>query len=107
MAGIASGAAMIPYTVIKEANRPEHSGTATGVVNFLNFSTTAVLGPIFAGRLMAASQGGEREIGHYQATFTPLLYGVALAIVLTLILRETGPKARARKDAPTPTLATN
>ena len=21
---------MIPYTVIKEANRPEHSGTATG-----------------------------------------------------------------------------
>src|SRR5262245_40041480 len=27
VAGIASGAAMIPYTVIKEANRPEHSGT--------------------------------------------------------------------------------
>ena len=27
-------------------------------------------------------------------TFTPLLYGVGLAIVLTLILRETGPKAR-------------
>ena len=29
VAGIASGAAMIPYTVIKEANRPEHKGTAT------------------------------------------------------------------------------
>ena len=37
VAGIASGAAMLPYTVIKEANPPEHSGTATGVVNFLNF----------------------------------------------------------------------
>jgi MFS family permease len=107
VAGIASGAAMIPYTVIKEANRPEHSGTATGVVNFLNFSTTAVLGPVFASRLMAASQGGEREIGHYQTTFTPLLYGVGLAILLALILRETGPKARALKDAPIPTLATN
>ncbi len=39
---------MIPYTVIKEANRPEHSGTATGVINFLNFSLSALLGPIFA-----------------------------------------------------------
>ncbi len=30
VAGIASGAAMLPYTVIKEANRPEWGGTATG-----------------------------------------------------------------------------
>ena len=107
LAGIASGAAMIPYTVIKEANRPEHSGTATGVINFLNFSTTAVLGPVFASRLVAASQGGEREIGHYQTTFTPLLYGVGLAILLALFLRETGPRARARTEAPIPTLVTN
>ena len=106
LTGIASGAAMIPYTVIKEANRPEHSGTATGVVNFLNFSLTALLGPIFAGRLMAASAGGERGISHYQSTFTPLLYGVALAILLTLILRETGPKARA-PSAPAGEFATN
>jgi MFS family permease len=94
LAGIASGAAMIPYTIIKEANLPEHSGTATGVINFLNFAMTALLGPIFASRLMAASRGGERELGHYQETFTPLLFGVAAAILLTLILRETGPKAR-------------
>jgi MFS family permease len=104
--GIASGAAMIPYTVIKEANRPEHSGTATGVVNFLNFSLTAILGPIFASRLMASSGGAEREIAHYQDTFMPLLYGVALAIILTLILRETGPKARRRAD-PAGQLATS
>ena len=94
VAGIASGAAMIPYTVIKEANRPEHSGTATGVINFLNFSLTALLGPVFAGWLTEASAGGERELAHYQETFQPLLYGVALAILLTLLLRETGPKAR-------------
>ena len=37
---------MIPYTIIKEANRPEHKGTATGVINFLNFSVTALLGPV-------------------------------------------------------------
>ena len=94
VAGIASGAAMIPYTVIKEANRPEHSGTATGVINFLNFSLTALFGPIFAGWLTEASAGGERELAHYQETFQPLLYGVAIAIMLTFLLRETGPKAR-------------
>ena len=36
---------MLPYTVIKEANPPECSGTATGVVNFLNFTFSALLGP--------------------------------------------------------------
>jgi MFS family permease len=99
VAGIASGAAMIPYTVIKEANRPEHSGTATGVINFINFSLTALLGPVFAGWLTEASSGGERELAHYQETFQPLLYGVALAILLTLVLRETGPKARKAIEA--------
>jgi MFS family permease len=99
LAGIASGAAMIPYTVIKEANRPEHAGTATGVINFINFSITAALGPLFAGRLMAASGGGERGIAHYQSTFTPLLYGVGLAIVLTLLLRETGSRSRKTAEA--------
>jgi len=100
VAGVASGAAMIPYTVIKEVNRPEHSGTATGVINFLNFSLTALLGPVFAGWLTEASGGGDRQLAHYQETFQPLLYGVALAIVLTLLLRETGAKARKSTEAP-------
>ena len=94
VAGIASGAAMLPYTVIKEANRPEHSGTATGVINFINFSLSALLGPVFGSLLMRVSGGGERELGHYQAAFAPLVFGVAAAIVLTLFLRETGPARR-------------
>jgi len=94
VAGMASGAAMLPYTVIKEANRPEYSGTATGVINFINFSLSAFLGPVFAILLTNVSGGGELELAHYQAAFTPLVCGVALAIILTLFLRETGPAAR-------------
>ena len=100
VAGIASGVAMLPYTVIKEANRPEHSGTATGVVNFINFSFSALLGPVFSALLTRVSQGGERELIHYQAAFQPLIYGVALAILLTLFLRETGRAAHAVQTNP-------
>src|SRR5215203_557202 len=82
VAGIASGAAMLPYTVIKEANPPQMSGTATGVVNFLNFTFSALLGPVFGGILMRVSGGAATmTLGHYQTTFEPLLYGVVLAIV--------------------------
>jgi len=35
-------------------------------------------------------------LGHYQTAFEPLLYGVALAIVLTLLLKETGSAAVSR-----------
>ena len=94
-AGIASGAAMVPYTVIKEANPPNVGGTATGVINFLNFTFSALLGPVFGWILVSVSGGASSmTLDHYQMTFTPLLYGVALAIILTLLLRETGPAAR-------------
>jgi MFS family permease len=93
--GVASGAAMIPYTVIKEANPPHLGGTATGVIGFLNFTFSALLGPVFGWIIDSAAGGQTRELGHYQSTFQPLLYGVALAILLTLFfLKETGPAAR-------------
>lgn len=95
VAGVASGAAMLPYTVIKEVNPPKMSGTATGVVNFLNFTFSALLGPVFARLLLRASDGAtSKTIEHYQTAFQPLLYGVGLAIVLTLLLKETGSAAR-------------
>jgi MFS family permease len=100
LAGVVSGAAMLPYTVIKEANPPEASGTATGVVNFLNFTFSALLGPVFGGILVSVSGGARMNLEHYQTAFEPLLYGVALAIVLTLFLRETGPAVR--RPAPLP-----
>ena len=92
---------MIPYTVIKEANRPEHSGTATGVINFINFSLSALLGPLFAARLMRISDGARsaswptiRRLSCRCCTASPW------RSCLTLLLRETGPKARRSTEAP-------
>jgi MFS family permease len=94
-AGLASGAAMLPYTVIKEANRPEFGGTATGVVNFLNFTFSALLGPVFGWILQKVSGGAtQMALEHYQLGFKPLLFGVGVAIALTFLLKETGPAAR-------------
>jgi sugar phosphate permease len=91
----ASGAAMLPYTVIKEVNPVHVSGTSTGVVNFLNFTFSALLGPVLAWMLTAVGRGATPiSFLHYQTAFQPLLYGVALAILLTIVLRETGPAVR-------------
>jgi MFS family permease len=93
--GIFSGAAMLPYSVIKEANPPELGGSATGVINFLNFTLSALLSPLFGARLAKLSEGTETlTLEHYQAGFQPLLYGVALAFVLACLLKETGSAAR-------------
>lgn len=92
--GIFSGAAMLPYSVIKEANPPHLGGSATGVINFINFTFSALLGPLFGARLVRLSESSEAmTLQTYQAGFEPLLYGVFGAVVLTCILRETGPKA--------------
>lgn len=91
IAGIASGSAMLTYTVIKESNPPHLSGTATGVINFINFTFSALLGPVFAWLLVKVS-GEAASIGqnHYQIAFSPLILGVIIAILLTIKLKETG-----------------
>jgi MFS family permease len=99
--GVASGAAMIPYTVIKEANPPQLGGSATGVINFINFTFSALLGPVFGSRLTQES-GADDTVGlaHHQAVFAPLLIGIGLAMAFTFFLKETGPAVR--KPAPEP-----
>lgn len=97
--GIVSGAAMLPYTIIKEANPPQFGGTATGVVNFLNFTFSALLGPVFGWSLQQVSGGASQlELPHFQRAFQPMLVGVLIAVVLCLFLKETGTAARRKSN---------
>jgi hypothetical protein len=92
----------LPYSVIKEANPPELGGSATGVINFINFTFSALLGPVFGARLVqVAADGDALSLPDYQAGFKPLLFGVVMALVLTCFLKETGPAARATSYAQT------
>ena len=87
--GIASGAAMIPYTIIKEANPDEVKGSATGGMNFLTFAVTAVIGPVFARFAGKGFETGD-HIAHFRSGATFWIVCILVAIGLSALLRETG-----------------
>jgi MFS family permease len=82
--GIASGAAMIPFTIVKEANPDEVKGSATGAINFLTFATTALLGPLFA-HLVGRNFGTGDRVAHFQAGASFWIICILLAIALQCI----------------------
>jgi hypothetical protein len=94
--GISSGAAMIPFSMMKETNPSQVKGTAAGVMNFLVFVTTGIMSP-FISRLMLPSQGTPLTLPEFQHAFLPLVGGVVIAIILSFFLRETGLSGSAPK----------
>lgn len=93
--GIGSGAAMIPYSVIKEANPDYVKGSATGAINFITFGVTTLLSPVFSrwfGKSLEASSGAE----HFQNSILFWIIGIVLAILISLMLKETGSKVQAQ-----------
>jgi MFS family permease len=89
--GIASGAAMIPYTIIKEVNPDYVKGSATGGINFITFLVTAVLGPVFAfsiGKSLGLT--GTDVVAHFRDSGLFWVGTIALALLVSLMLRETG-----------------
>ena len=89
--GVASGAAMIPYTIIKEANPDNVKGSATGAINFITFSVTALVGPVFASKLgkTVGSTGIDPQHHFFQSTLFWVLILVG-ALLVSLFLKETG-----------------
>lgn len=93
--GIGSGAAMIPYSVIKEANPDYVKGSATGAINFITFGVTTLLSPVFSrwfGKSLDASSGVE----HFQHSILFWIIGIVVAILISLMLKETGSKVQAQ-----------
>ncbi len=88
--GFASGAAMIPYSIIKEVNPDRIKGSATGAMNFLVFTLSAVAAPI-AGFVLQKI-GGKTPLNlhdFHQWGFLGL-GAIALGIILAFFLKETG-----------------
>jgi MFS family permease len=93
--GIGSGAAMLPYTVIKEVNPDNVKGSASGAINFLVFTFSALLTPVYGKVLARLANGGPLNLPVFRAAGSWLLGGIVLAMMLAMFMRETGPRGRA------------
>lgn len=91
--GLGSGAAMIPYSVIKETNPDFVKGSSTGAINFITFGVTTLLSPVFS-RWFGKSLGLSAGDLHFQHSVLFWISGIVLAIIVSLMLKETGSKAQ-------------
>jgi MFS family permease len=91
--GIASGVAMIPYSVIKEVNPDNVKGSATGAINFLVFGITAAIGPIFA-QMFGKTLDTTNHVAHFQQSGSFWVICCIAAGLVSFLLRETGRGAR-------------
>jgi MFS family permease len=88
--GVASGAAMIPYSIIKEVNPDNVKGSAAGGINFLVFGITAFMGPVYAEHVGRGVGVAGSLTANFQKGVLFWMVCCAAAIVVTLFLRETG-----------------
>ena len=91
--GIGSGAAMIPYSSIKEVNPDRVKGSATGAINFLVFTLSALVAPVSGWLLTDLAGSGPRTLGVFQEAGTVGMAAIVLAIILACFIRETGAAA--------------
>jgi MFS family permease len=97
--GVASGAAMIPYSMIKEVNPDDVKGSATGGINFLVFGITAFIGPIYAEHVGKGVGVAEHLTSNFQKGGVFWIVCCAAAIVVSFFLRETGRAAHPQPAA--------
>nr|WP_199075863.1 MFS transporter [Pedobacter sp. ASV19] len=88
--GVASGAAMIPYSVIKESNPDYVKGSATGAINFITFGVTTLLSPLFSRFFGKPLEAATDKTEHFQSAGLFWIAGIGLAVVVSLFLKETG-----------------
>ena len=94
--GFGSGAAMIPYSTIKEVNPDRAKGSATGAMNFMVFVLSALLAPAYGWLLQKLANGGPLTHDVFSEAGSVYVVAIGLALIVTVFLRETG---TARRDA--------
>src|ERR1700723_3469454 len=97
--GVASGAAMIPYSIIKEVNPDNVKGSATGGINFLVFAITAFMGPVYAKHVGKGVGVAGNLTANFQKGVLFWMACCAAAVVVTFFVRETGPAAHTTSAA--------
>ncbi|QLC65482.1 MFS transporter [Flavobacterium sp. LPB0248] len=88
--GVASGAAMIPYSIIKEANPDNVKGSATGAINFITFGVTTLLSPLFSRLFGQTLNNTLNKALHFQQAGLFWIIGITIAILISFLLKETG-----------------
>jgi MFS family permease len=92
--GFGSGAAMIPYSTIKEVNPDYAKGSATGAMNFLVFVLSALVGPAFGWLLQKLAGGAALSLNVFVKADSVFVAAIVLAAIVALFLKETGSAVR-------------
>ncbi|WP_213771783.1 MFS transporter [Bradyrhizobium sp. dw_78] len=92
--GFGSGAAMIPYSIIKEVNPDEVKGSATGAINFIVFVMSAFVAPAYGWLLQKLAGGGALTLDVFVKGGVVGIISIVVAIILALFIRETGTAVR-------------
>src|SRR5215813_4403986 len=95
--GLGSGAAMIPYSVIKEVNPDDAKGSATGAMNFLVFVMSALVAPAYGWLLQKLANGGALTQDVFSKAGSVFVVAILLALIVTVFLTETGPALRGNR----------
>ena len=92
--GFGSGAALIPYSTIKEVNPDYAKGSATGAMNFLVFVLSALVGPAFGWLLQKLAGGAALSLDVFVKADSVFVAAIVLAAIVALFLKETGSAVR-------------
>lgn len=95
--GVSSGAAMIPYSIIKEANPDHVKGSATGAINFITFGVTTILSPLFSDLFGKTLESTTDKVLHFQQAGSFWIVGITIAICISFLLKETGQNKSSKK----------
>lgn len=90
-----SSVVVIGFTAAKELFPVQMAGTSTGLVNLFPFAGGAVFQPVLGAVLETVGRSGDAfTVSAYSAAFSVLFGCAALALVLSLFLRETVDRSR-------------